>query len=94
MATPSPAQPDEEVSGKQKRAERQIAMIAAFVIDTLGEPPDLLRVAVVKVWADRFRVNVHAGTDVTMTRVVHSYFVTVDETGQVVASDPAIVKLY
>lgn len=94
MATPSPAQPDEEVRGKPSRAERRAAEIAAFVIDALGEPPELLRVTVVKVWGDRVRVNVLTGADATSARVAHSYFLTVDDGGRVVESDPAILRLY
>lgn len=94
MAKPSPTQPDEEARGKNHCAERMAATISAFVITALGKPPDFLRVAVVKLWTAHFRVNVHAGADVTSARVVHSYFLTVDDDGQVVESDPAITRLY
>jgi hypothetical protein len=94
MEKQSPAQPDEEARGANQRAERQAVKLAAFVIAALGEPPDFLRVTVVKVWGDHFRVNVHAGADVTSARVVHSYFLTVADNGQVVGSEPAITRLY
>lgn len=93
MATLPPAQPDEDVRGKHPRAERQAA-IAAFVLGALGEPPAFRRITVVKVWGDRFRVNVQTGDDAVSSRVAHSFFVTADEAGQLIGSDPPIARLY
>jgi hypothetical protein len=94
MATPSPAQPDEEMIGKKRRAERQEATVAANVIRSLGQPPDFRRVTVVRLWANHFRVNVQTGASATSARVAHSFFVAADEDGQVIESDPAITRLY
>jgi hypothetical protein len=90
----TPAEPDEETTAKVRRAEQQAATITAFVMRALGRPPDLFRVTVVRLWRHHFRVNVQTGTDVTSARIAHSYFLAVDESGQVIASDPAIARQY
>jgi hypothetical protein len=82
MATPSPAQPDEDVRGKHQRSERQAAVIAAYVLNALGEPPDFRRVIVLNLWGNRFRVNVQTGEDALCVRIAHSFFITADEGGQ------------
>ena len=94
MATPSPTQPDEEVRNKHQRAERQAATIAAFVINALGEPPDFRQVIVLRLWENRFRVNVQTGDDAVSARIAHSFFLTADEKGQVLESVPAITRRY
>jgi hypothetical protein len=94
MSTPSSAQPDEEVTGKALRAERIAGMIAASVLRELGKPADLFRVAVVRLWDNRYRVNVQTGPDAVSARVAHSFFLEVDEAGAVLASTPAITRLY
>ena len=93
MAT-KPAQPDEEARDQALRAERQAAVITAFVMRALGRPPDLFRVTVARLWGNHFRVNVQTGTDVVSARIAHSYFLAVDESGQVLTSDPAIARKY
>jgi hypothetical protein len=94
MATPSPAQPDEEMIGKKRRAERQEAAIRAAVLHSLGQPPDFRRVTVVRLWANHFRVNVQTGDSATSSRVAHSFFLAADEDGRVIECDPTIARLY
>jgi hypothetical protein len=94
MSTPSPAQPDEEVVGKAARAERLAVSISASVMKALGHPAELFRVSVVRLWGNQFRVNVQTGPDAVSARIAHSYFLTADENGQVLASVPAIARLY
>jgi hypothetical protein len=94
MSAPSPAQPDEDTVGKAQKAERIVAVIAASVIRDLGRPTDLFRVAVVRLWKNHYRVNVHTGADAVSVRVAHSYFLTTDENGQVLASAPLIARVY
>ena len=94
MSTPSPAQPDEEVAGKAQRAERIALAITASVLRELGKPTDLFRVAVVKLWKNRYRVNVQTGPDAVSARVAHSFFLEVDEAGAVLSSAPAITRQY
>lgn len=94
MAKSSHAQSGEELRDESQRAERRAATIAAAVRGALGDPPDFRRVTVVKLWGDQFRVNVLTGEDATSSRVAHSYFLTADESGRVLASEPAIARLY
>jgi hypothetical protein len=49
---------------------------------------------VVKVWGNRFRVNVQAGPDLVSARVAHSYFLAADENGRVTDSAPPITRQY
>ena len=60
----------------------------------LGRPADFLRATVRPVNADTFRVNVMAGPDAATVRIAHSYFVTADGDGNLVASSPPITRVY
>jgi hypothetical protein len=94
MSTPSRAGPDEEVLGKALRAERIALAITAAVMRQLGKPADLFRVSVVRLWENRYRVNVQTGADAVSARVAHSFFLEADEAGAVLASVPAITRVY
>ena len=94
MSTPSRAESDEEATARALRAERVALAITAAVLRQLGKPADLFRVSVVRLWENRYRVNVHTGPDAVSARVAHSFFLTADDDGRVVASDPAITRLY
>jgi hypothetical protein len=94
MSNPSRARPSTEEVEETQRAERQATVIGASVMRALGQPADLFRVSVVRLWGNHYRVNVQTGADVASARIAHSYFLTVDESGQVLASNPAIARLY
>jgi hypothetical protein len=94
MPNPSRARSSAEEAEEAQRAERLATVIGASVMKALGQPADLFRVSVVRLWGNRYRVNVQTGADVASARIAHSYFLTVDESGQVIASDPAIARLY
>jgi hypothetical protein len=68
--------------------------IRAGVLAALGRPSRLYRVAVMPVWGDHFRVNVMTGEDPTSVRIPHSYFVSADGRGNILASTPTIRKEY
>jgi hypothetical protein len=70
------------------------AVIARDVLGRLGEPGRLHRVQVRPVFAGKYRVNVYVGADAASYRVAHSYFVEADGDGKVLASSPAITRLY
>ena len=70
------------------------AAIRAGVIDALGRPPELFRVAVVPLWPGYYRVNLLTGPNVTDTRIPHSYFVEATADGAIVSTMPPIVRLY
>ena len=48
------------------------------MLNALGRPDRLYRVAVVPLWGDHFRVNVVTGDDPSAVRIPHSYFVAAD----------------
>ena len=65
--------------------------IRAGVLAALGRPPELIRVAVMPLWGDKFRVNVWTGGS-TGAAIPNSYFVTADDRGAILTSDPPIRK--
>jgi hypothetical protein len=94
MSTPSRTESDEEMTAKALKAERLAALISASVLRELGKPADLCRISVVRLWENRYRVNVQTGPDAVSARVAHSFFLEVDEGGGVVTASPAIARLY
>jgi hypothetical protein len=94
MANPSSLKPDEESVSKKERAEEMSAAVCASVIQSLGSPPNLFRVAAMRLWGAHYRVNVQIGNDAVSIRIAHSFFVAVDEKGNVTESTPRIVRNY
>jgi hypothetical protein len=70
-------------------ADGREARIRAGVLAALGRPPRLLRVAVLPVWGDKFRVNVWTG-DGAAAAIPNSYFVTADDAGVIQRTEPPI----
>ncbi len=64
------------------------------VIQDLGQPANLHQVQVRPLWESNYRVNVFVGIDAASAKVVHSFFLTADAFGEVLASTPAITRLY
>lgn len=92
MATQSLVEPD---GGTEDRGPgRQAALIARSVLRALGRPPDFLRATVRAVGADAFRVNVMTGPDLSAVRIAHSFFVTADGDGNLLAASPAVTRVY
>jgi hypothetical protein len=81
VETPSPARQRQE-------------MIRAGVLAALGRPTRLLKVVVVSLWGNHFRVNVWRSPDTSTQEIAHSFFVTADERGTILRSDPPIRKQY
>lgn len=75
-------------------AELRQAAIRAAVLNTLGQPAKLFRVAVVPLWANHFRVNVVTGPDAASVNIPNSYFVTADDLGNILGSTPRIQRMY
>jgi hypothetical protein len=76
-------------------AERSLeAAIRRNVMHDLGWPADLHEVQVRQLWESNYRVNVFVGPDAASAKVVHSFFLTADADGEVLASTPAITRLY
>jgi hypothetical protein len=70
------------------------ALVGKHVLLALGRPPNMLRVQVRCLWSAFYRVNVFAGGDNTIAKIVNSYFVKVSPDGQVLESQPALSKQY
>src|SRR5207253_2305820 len=69
-------------------------LIGEQVVHKLGSPDDLFRVQVRSLWKDHYRVNVFVGKDATSARVANSYFLVVDDDGNIVTSSPKIARQY
>jgi hypothetical protein len=68
--------------------------IRARVLAALGRPTGLLKVSVVPLWGDHFRVNVWTGAGDSSAGISNSYFVTADERGAILRAEPPIHKQY
>ncbi len=79
--------------GRQKQ-ETLNALIGEQVIQTLGRPATLLKVSVRPLWQAFYRVNIFVGADDVSARVAHSFFLEADGDGNIIASTPAVRKLY
>ena len=75
-------------------AERLAARIRQQVLKTLGMPPGWHLVQVRPLWDGYFRVNVLVGADITSFTVGHSFFLLANDAGDVIDSDPEMVKCY
>ena len=75
-------------------ARRREEVIRAGVLAALGRPAQLLKVAVLPLWGNNFRVNVWTAESGAGNGIPNSYFVTVDEHGTILGSEPPIRKLY
>jgi hypothetical protein len=93
MSNPSPARPSAELAEEAQRAAHRATVLGASVMKALGQPADFIRVSVVPLWENHYRVNVQTGTDAAV-RIAHSFFLTTDESGRVIGSVPAITRLY
>jgi hypothetical protein len=78
---------------KQERQQRN-ALIGKNVLHALGQPADLRKVQVRRLWENHYRVNVLVGVDAASIRVAHSYFLVTGSEGNIIASTPAIAKQY
>ena len=94
MASPAPVDSDDQVVTKRKGAEVLAAAVCASVMNVLGRPDNLFRVSAVRLWGNKFRVNVQTGPDAASVLIPHSFFVVADEKGNVVQSIPAIARRY
>jgi len=78
--------------GNPSAGREREAAIRASVLKDLGRPAGLFRIAVIPLWHNYFRVNVVTGEDVSSLRIPHSYFVTADDLGNILRSNPPIQK--
>jgi hypothetical protein len=79
-----------QADGRRRREEA----IRSGVLESLGLPGQLYRVAVMPLWRDHYRVNVLTGADATSARIAHSYFVAANDGGVIASSVPKITRQY
>jgi hypothetical protein len=88
-------QTDSHGAGSEDQGARvRDSLIGQHVIRALGSPEGLFGVQIRPLWGLCFRVNVLVGADAASARVRHSYFLTTDGLGKVVASSPTILRQY
>ncbi len=68
-------------------------IIKQQILESMGRPKDLNLVSVHNVYGNKYRVNVFRDVN-GHPRITNSYFLTCDESGNVLASSPEIVKTY
>ena len=79
----------------EKSAAPQVnAVIGRQVMQRLGQPDNLQRVQVCRLWEDHYRVNILVGADAASAKVAHSYFLEADGDGAIVTSTPRITRQY
>ncbi|VTR97504.1 Uncharacterized protein OS=Singulisphaera acidiphila (strain ATCC BAA-1392 / DSM 18658 / VKM B-2454 / MOB10) GN=Sinac_0157 PE=4 SV=1 [Gemmata massiliana] len=71
----------------------RVDKIRIAVLRALGRPPELIRVSVLPLWGDKFRVNVWASGN-NGAGIPNSYFVTAGDDGAILQSEPPIQKQY
>ena len=92
MPTKEPSQQQAEAA--ERAQERRNGVIVGQLMQTLGRPTTLYRVEMRHLWDGYYRANVFVGATVTSTRIAHSFFLTADEEGNIVASIPDISREY
>lgn len=91
---PTTRQNEQQNHLKQGKSEALNALIREQVMNTLGQPHDLLSVSIRPLWDNKYRVNVFAGSDVTSVRIANSFFLAVDADGQITTCNPKLTKQY
>lgn len=77
-----------------ERAQEQSDVIIGQLMKALGRPTALYRVEVRHLWDGYYRANLFVGPTASSTRIAHSFFLTADEEGNIVASVPDISRQY
>ena len=94
MSTATRIEPVSEVEiTHPTRTAPNVDKIRTAVLRTLGRPPEMIRVSVLPLWGDKFRVNVWA-TGSNGAAIPDSYFVTAAEDGTILKAEPPIQKRY
>jgi hypothetical protein len=87
--------PAEHARGSERRGDGLLeAVVGDNVLSALGRPAGLYRVQVTRVWGDNYRVNVFVGPDAASFTVAHSYFLSADGDGKILACCPPIASAY
>ena len=92
--TPHPSDEESRAEGETGERASMEAGVRGSVLSELGHPAGLYAVAVRRLWANYFRVNVLIGSDITTVQIAHSYFVEAGREGAIRNSTPRITRLY
>lgn len=92
MATTQQREQQKDV--ERLKRETLGTLIGEQVVHTLGDPRGLHKVQVRPLWENRYRVNILVGADAACAKVAHSYFLTTDNDGNILASTPKITRQY
>lgn len=82
-----------ETPGEPPADRSPALLLREKLLRALGEPADLLRVQVTRLWHHFYRANVFVGTAAS-PRVAHSYFLTATQDGDILTASPAIRREY
>jgi hypothetical protein len=91
---PTKPRPEQHAEPGPAESQQSGALIGRNVLRALGQPGDLFRVQVQRLWEDCYRVNVFVGPDAASAKVAHSYFLQADGTGAILACTPDITRQY
>jgi hypothetical protein len=90
MATSQHRNQQEELDRHTRDARD--AFVAEQVIHILGKPSGLQKVQVRQIGEWGYRVNILIGPDAVAAKVAQSYFLKVDDDGNIVESTPKITR--
>ncbi len=85
---------DAEVDRKAEETRELATRIGRNVMAVLGCPAGFARIVVSRLWDSTHRVNVLTGDDPTSMLIADSFFVTVDDSGNVLQSTPPLARRY
>jgi hypothetical protein len=84
----------EQVLADKLAVNQLQTLIGDEVMRQLGQPDDLHRVQVRRLWDERYRVNVFVGDNPLLAVLAHSYFIVSDQEGNIVLATPKITRHY
>lgn len=85
ILTPSPRTEESE-------REARRAVITTQILRLLDLLPGAVTMHVRDLWKDHYRVNVLTGQDALSHRITESYFIHVDDNGQILTSTPPVTR--
>jgi len=91
---PTKEQQKPEAGPAPADAQQRDSLIGRRVLAALGQPDQLHKLYVRRLWEDRYRVNIVVGEDTASAKIVHSYFVVADNAGNILQAMPTIKKQY
>jgi hypothetical protein len=94
MPTKEQATPEAPAAEKADWARQRGTVIAREILRVLGLPAGLRGVDVRPLWDNHYRANVLVGGDATSVTIAHSYFLQADGEGVILASTPALTRVY